>query len=335
MTQENVCRKGRNKIMKQINWGVLGTADIAKGCVIPAILQAGNSKLYGIAGRNKEKTDTFLKTYGFEKAYYSYEALLEDETIEAVYIPLPNTLHKEWVLKAAAKKKHILCEKPLAGSEKDVAEMIKACEDAGVYLMEAFAYLHSPVIKSIKEALDSGIIGTPKFIETTFLTAKPKQGDIRLRRDTLGGSIYDLGCYNISLILNLLGEAPNEVKAFADFTEEKIDEYTSAYLKFPSGCRASIVTGMCAAQRGDRYFIYGTDGTIEAPIPFNESGILKYYIHTNDSTREVKVAVPHNYVLEVEQLGRCITDGEQPLVSNDFSLKNARTIDKILACIGY
>ncbi|MGB8451471.1 MAG: Gfo/Idh/MocA family oxidoreductase [Anaerocolumna sp.] len=321
--------------MKQINWGVLGTADIAKGCVIPAILKAENSKLYGIAGRNKEKADTFLTTYGFEKAYYSYEDLLEDETIGAVYIPLPNTLHKEWVLKAAAKKKHILCEKPLSGSEKDVQEMINACDEAGIYFMEAFAYLHSPIIKSIKEALDSGVIGKPKFIETTFLTASPKEGDIRLRRETLGGSIYDLGCYNVSLILKLLGEEPIEVKAFADFTEEKIDDFTAAYFKFPSGCRASIITGMCAAQRGDRFFIYGTDGSIEAPVPFNESGTLKYYIHTNEKTNEVTVEVPHNYTLEVEQLGRCIAGQEQPFVSHEFSLKNARTIDKILACIGY
>ncbi len=321
--------------MKQVNWGVLGTADIAKGYVIPAIIQSKNGNLYGIAGRNKEKTDTFLKTYGFEKAYYSYDDLLEDKAIEAVYIPLPNTLHKEWVLKAAAKKKHILCEKPLSGSEKDVIEMVQACEDAGVYFMEAFAYLHSPIVKSIKEALDSGVIGEPRFIETTFLTPKPKDNDIRLRRDTLGGSIYDLGCYNVSLILSLLGEEPSKVNALANFTEEKIDDFTAAYLEFPGGCRASIVTGMCANQRGDRYYIYGTNGTIEAPVPFNASGSLTYYIHTEDSTREVTVEVPNNYMLEVEQLGRCIREQEQPYVTHEFSIKTARTMDKILSIIGY
>ncbi len=321
--------------MRQIKWGVLGTANIAKGYVIPAILKAENAILYGIAGRSKEKADSYKTAYGFEKAYYSYEALLEDEEIEAVYIPLPNTLHKEWVIKAAARKKHILCEKPLSGSEKDVKEMIKVCDEAGVYFMEAFAYLHSPVIKSIKEALDAGAIGKPKFIETTFLTPTPKDGNIRLRKDTLGGSIYDLGCYNVSLILALLGEEPSEVKALAEFTEDKIDLFTAAFFKFPGGCRASIVTGMCAAQRGDRYFIYGTDGTIEAPVPFNAKGSLKYYIHAGGETKEVTLEVPDNYMLEVEQLGRCITDREAPFVSHEFSIKNARAMDKILACIGY
>lgn len=321
--------------MKQINWGVLGTADIAKGCVIPAIAKSGNGRLYGIAGRSKEKADNFLTAYGFEKAYYSYDDLLEDEAIDAVYIPLPNTLHKEWVIRAAAKKKHILCEKPLSGSEKDVCEMIQACDDAGVYFMEAFAYLHSPVVKSVKEALDSGVIGKPRFIETTFLTPAPREGNIRLRRDTLGGSMYDLGCYNVSLILALLGEEPAEVKALAEFTEENIDYFTAAYFKFPDGCRASVITGMCASQRGDRYFIYGTDGIIEAPVPFNASGSLKYYIQAGKKTREVTVEVPDNYMLEVEQLGRCILAQEKPYVSHEFSIKNARTMDKILKAISY
>ncbi len=321
--------------MKQINWGVLGTAGIAKDFVIPAIIKSGNGRLYGIAGRSKDKTDDYLSAFGFEKAYYSYDEMLEDEAIDAVYIPLPNHLHKEWVLKAAARNKHILCEKPLSGTEEDVKEMIQACEAAGIYFMEAFAYLHSPLLKSVKEALDSGVIGKPGFIETTFLTPAPKEGNIRLRRDTLGGSLYDLGCYNVSLILHLLGEEPSEVKALAEFTEDNIDYFTAAYFKFPGGCRASVITGMCGVQRGDRYFIYGSDGMIEAPIPFNSNGSLSYYIHNSDGRREVTVEVPDNYMLEIEQLGRCILDKEEPYVSHEFSLKNARAMDKILKAIGY
>jgi predicted dehydrogenase len=321
--------------MRQIKWGVLGTAHIAKGHTIPAMLKAKNCKLYGIAGRNKEKVDEFKTQFGFEKAYYSYEDMLEDDTIEAVYIPLPNALHKEWVLKAATKKKHILCEKPLSGTEKDVNEMIRACDEAGVYFMEAFAYLHTPIVRSVKEALDSGIIGTPSFMETTFLTPTPSKDNIRMRRDTLGGALYDLGCYNVSLILAMLGEEPQEVKALAKFTDQHVDDFVAAYLEFPSGSRASIITGMCSAQRSDRYFIHGTEGTIEAPVPFNFEGTAKYYIHKNGETKEVAIEVPDNYMLEIEQLGRCITEGEQPFVSHDFSMKNARTMDRILASMGY
>ena len=321
--------------MKQIKWGVLGTANIAKGHTIPAMLKAENCLLYGIAGRNKAKVDDFKDKFGFQKAYYSYDEMLEDDAIEAVYIPLPNTLHKEWVLKSATKKKHILCEKPLAGSENDVKEMIKACDDAGVYFMEAFAYLHTPIIKSVKEALDSGIIGKPSFIETTFLTPTPNNENIRMKRETLGGAIYDLGCYNISLILAMLEEEPSKVKALANFTDQNIDDFVAAYFEFPSGCRASLITGMCSAQRSDYFFIHGTEGTIEAPIPFNIDGTVKYYVHKNGVKEEITVEVPNNYKLELEQLGRCITDGEQPYVSHEFSMKNARTMDKVLASMGY
>ena len=321
--------------MKQINWGVLGTADIAKGSTIPAMMKAENCRLYGIAGRSKAKVDEYKENFGFEKAYYSYEDMLEDAAIEAVYIPLPNNLHKEWVLKAAAKKKHILCEKPLSGTEAEVKEMIQACDDAGVYFMEAFAYLHSPIVKSIKKSLDSGVIGKLSFIETTFLAPGRGLDDIRMRRDTLGGAVYDLGCYNISLILTLVGEEPSEVQAHARFTEQAVDIFTEASFGFPSGCSASMVTGMCCAQRSDRYFIHGTEGTIEAPIQFNCEGTVSYYINKNGEREEIIIEVPNNYMLEVEQLGRCITEKEQPYVSHAFSLKNARTMDKVLKSMGY
>ena len=320
---------------RKINWGVLGTADIAKRCTIPAMQKAANCHLYGIAGRTKEKVEQYKETFGFENAYDSLDDMLDDENIEAVYIPLPNTLHKEWVLKAAAKGKHILCEKPLSGNEKDVKEMIDACEKAGVVFMEAFAYLHSPLIASLKETLASGTIGELSFMESIFLTPGYTPENIRVRRDTLGGSIYDLGCYCTSLTLTLFGEEPKEVHATGHFTDKHIDDFASAYLHFNDNKRACMVSGMCSAQRADRFFIYGTEGTIEAPIPFNADGELTYYIRKNDSCQAVTVSVPDNYKLEVEQLGRCITDGETPLVTHEFSLQNARIMDKILNKIGY
>lgn len=320
---------------RKVNWGVLGTADIAKKCTIPAMQKAVNCNLYAIAGRTKEKAEDYKDTYGFEKAYYSYDELLDDEKVEAVYIPLPNVLHKDWVIKAAKKGKHILCEKPIAKSEAELKELIEVCNQEGVILMEAFAYLHSPAVKEVKEVLDSGIIGKPTVVETTFLTPAPPSTDIRMNKETLGGAVYDLGCYNISLILTMLGEEPKDVKAVAHFTEKGIDDYTAAIMEFSDGVRATVVTGMCSGQRADHYYIYGTEGSLEVPIPYNEEGTLNYYIHKEGKTEEKTVTAPDNYMLEVEQLGRCITDGEKPYVSNEFSLRNARTIDKVLASIGY
>jgi predicted dehydrogenase len=321
--------------MRKVNWGVLGTANIALTQTIPAMLEADNCNLYGIAGRNKDKVDEFKEKFGFENVYYSLEDMLDDKEIEAVYIPLPNNLHKEWVIKAAKKGKNILCEKPLSGNAEDIKEMIRVCDEEGVIFMEAFAYLHSPVIKEIKSILDSGVIGDISLMESVFFTPTNADEDIRMNRDTLGGSVYDLGCYNISLILTMLGGEPDEVKAFAHFTDKGIDDYATAYLGFSDGKKACFSTGMCCAQRGDRFFIYGTKGVIEAPIQFNDLGTLTFYTIINDKKEEHTVIVPNNYKLEVEQLGRCITDGEQPYVSHAFSIANGRTIDKVLKEMGY
>lgn len=320
---------------RKIKWGVLGTADIARRCTIPGMKKAENCCLYGIAGRSKDKVDQFKKEFGFEKSYYSLDEMLEDENIEAVYIPLPNTLHKEWVLKASAKGKHILCEKPLSGTEADVKEMVEACEKAGVVFMEAFAYLHSPLVASVKETLASGEIGELSFMESIFITPGYTLENIRVRRETLGGSVYDLGCYCTSLMLTLFGEEPKEVKAVGHFTDQHIDDFASAYFQFAENKRACMVSGMCSPQRGDRFFLYGTEGTIEAPVPFNADGELTYYVKKGDTCQEIHVTARDNYCLEVEQLGNCIIKGEQPHVSHEFSLRNARVMDKILKEIGY
>ena len=139
--------------MKKVTWGIMGTATIAKRNTIAGMKQAENCRLYAIAGRNPEKVAQYVEEYGFEKSYLSYDELLDDPEIEAVYIPLPNNMHLEWVLKAVAKKKHVLCEKPMGLNPEEVEKMVAAANENGVLLMEAFAYLHSPFITAIKMKL--------------------------------------------------------------------------------------------------------------------------------------------------------------------------------------
>ncbi|MEI8200485.1 MAG: Gfo/Idh/MocA family oxidoreductase [Eubacteriales bacterium] len=321
--------------MRRIKWGILGAADIARSCMIPAMKTAPNCQLFAIASRSFEKAEALRVSEGFEKAYGSYWELLTDKEIEAVYIPLPNSLHKEWVIKAAEQGKHILCEKPLAGSEKDVIEMVAACEKSGVILMEAFPYLHSPLIESVKENINAGLIGKPAFIETTFLTCGYPDENITVLREMLGGSVYDVGCYNISLLLTLLGEEPALVNAYAHFSHMNTDDFASAYFEFPSGCKASMISGMCSSQRADRFFIYGTKGTIEVMLPYNVFGSVEYTIQNQEKTEVIKIDVPNNYKLEIEQMGRCIIYGESPQVSSAFSVMQARTMDRVLSSIGY
>lgn len=320
---------------RRVKWGVLGTAGIAWEQTIPGMKQAYNCELYAIAGRSTEKVKQFQDEFGFEKAYDSYDALLDDEQVEAVYIPLPNQLHKEWAVKAARKKKHILCEKPLAPTAAEVKELVQVCEQEGVLLMEAFAYLHSDATKEILDKVHDNVIGKPQFMESCFFTPSYEQENIRMRRETFGGGTYDLGCYNISLILSVFQEMPCQVRAMGGFMENGVDDFSAAYMVFPSGARASAEQGLCSPQRADRYYIYGTEGTLEAPIRFNQEGAFTYLIHKNGKTETFTSTVKSNYQLETEQFGRCILEGEKPWVSNEFSVEVAEVMDQILKEIGY
>ena len=326
--------------MRNATWGVLGTANIAKNCTIPGMMQAENCRRYAIAGRNPEKVADYVEKFGFEKGYTSYEELLDDPEVEAVYIPLPNSLHCEWAIKALNKKKHVLCEKPMGVNAEQTERMIAAANENGVFLMEAFAYLHSPFIKALKDEIDAGTIGKVTYIESAFLT-KGYEGqaltNIRVRRDTFGGALYDVGCYCTSLSQWLIGEEPSEIDASAEFTDQHIDIHTNVIMKYPGGARAAISCGMClgGTNRIDRWTICGTKGMIISTEQFNGAGELKYTVCADGKTEVKNVCVPDNYGLEIAQLGRCITEGETPRVSNEFSIMNAKIMDKILMTIGY
>lgn len=324
--------------MRKIRWGVLGTAGIARGCTIPGMQLAENCALYAIAGRSRDKAERYKAEFGFEVAYDSYEALLADPKVEAVYIPLPNTLHYEWVLKAARAGKHILCEKPLAPSAEQAAQMQAAARENGVLLMEAFAYLHSPLIAAIKAELERGTIGEVLYLENAFVTSDYDLSNIRMRRETLGGSVYDLGCYCVSQAVWLLGE-PEWVGAVADFSDQRVDCLATGLMRYAGGARAAFTCGMVLAteqyKRLDRLQIHGTKGVLRTDAEFNQAGRLSYQIITDGETVTRSVEAPQNYSLEVAQLGRCIANGEPPLVSAEFTLANARTLDRVLEAIGY
>ena len=324
--------------MNKIKWGILGTANIARWATIPGIKLAKNAELYAIAGRNLEKAKSFADEYGFQKYYGSYEELLKDRDVQAVYIPLPNNLHKEWVIKALRAKKHVLCEKPLALNAAEAEEMFAAAKENGVNLMEAYAYLHSPYIKSLKDDIKSGIIGEVDFIDTAFVTQGYKE-DIRLYKEMGGGAFYDLGCYCTTMILSLIDSEVAAVKACAEFTEKGVDEITTGFIRFKNGARASFNVGMNLGQnsnsRFDRLYIHGTKGCIKSDIEYNQAGKLSYQIITEKGVTERKIDIPQNYSLEITQLGECITCGAKPFVSPEFSIKNAKVMDAVFKEIGY
>ena len=322
--------------MDKVRWGILGTADIARGATIPGMQQTNNCELCAVAGRRLEKAQAFRDEFGFRKAYGSYEELLADPEVEAVYIPLPNDLHCEWSVRALQAGKHVLCEKPLAVSEEQVKWMFDAAKKSGVYLMEAFAYLHSPFVQAVKAELDAGVIGDIRYMESAFITGRRPDTDIRLRKETCGGAMYDLGCYAVSMAMWMIGKEPDTIRASAQFSPKGIDLFTSALLLYDDESVAALDCGMLLPHgRLDRFRIYGTKGTILSPVEFNQSGEIPYTIIRDGISETKTVSVRDNYALEVEQLGRCIRGLETPHVSREFSLLVARVTDRILAEIGY
>ena len=322
--------------MDKVRWGILGTADIARGATIPGMQQANNCELCAVAGRRLEKAQAFRDEFGFRKAYGSYEELLADPEVEAVYIPLPNDLHCEWSVRALQAGKHVLCEKPLAVSEEQVKWMFDAAEKSGVYLMEAFAYLHSPFVQAVKAELDAGVIGDIRDMESAFITGRRPDTDIRLRKETCGGAMYDLGCYAVSMAMWMIGKEPDTIRASAQFSPKGIDLFTSALLLYDDESVAALDCGMLLPHgRLDRFRIYGTKGTILSPVEFNQSGEIPYTIIRDGVSETKTISVQNNYTLEVEQLSRCVRGLEKPHVSKEFSLLVARVTDRILAEIGY
>lgn len=319
-----------------VKWGVLGTANIADYGVIPGMVLADNCELYAIAGRRQEKVDKYVSKFGFEKGYVGYDKLLEDKEVQAVYVPLPNDIHKEWVIKALNAGKHVLCEKPLALNATEAAEMYECAKRNGVILMEAYAYLHSPYVQSLKDDIASGIIGDLLFLESAFYTQGYDE-DFRLHKELGGGMVYDLGCYCSTMILTLVNDEVDMVKAVAEMTSEGVDSNTAAILRFKNGVRAAFNCGMTLGRnaRYDRLYIRGTNGSIESPVEYNQTGKLSYTIRANGETIVREIDAPNNYKLEVEDLGRAIETGSKTLVTPEFSMKNSKLLDAVLAEINF
>lgn len=321
-----------------VKWGVLGTANIAWGCTIPGMKMADNCELYAVAGRSEDKVRKFKETFGFRKAYVGYENLISDPEVQAVYIPLTNDLHKEWVIRSLSAGKSVLCEKPLALNADEAREMFDTARKNNVVLMEAYAYQHSPYIAALREDIRNGVIGDVDYIETAFV-GQELLNDFRLHKEMGGGAAYDLGCYCTTMILTIADSEPDVVMANAEFNDTGVDIYTSAFIKFKNGIRAAFNVGMIfppgSYGRQDRLYIHGTKGCIRSDVEYNQSGTLRYTV-TVDGTATVKtVNARQNYTLECEQLGRCIENGEAPHVTPEFSIKNAELLDMILDRIGF
>ncbi|MFS0777071.1 Gfo/Idh/MocA family oxidoreductase [Neobacillus sp. 3P2-tot-E-2] len=320
--------------MKKIRWGIIGCAGIAKHSVIPGIQKSETGEVAAIASRGLDKAKQTAEELTIPTAYGSYEELLADPTIEAVYIPLPNHMHKEWVIRAAEAGKHVLCEKPLALTAQEAQEMAAACEKAGVVFAEAFMYRYHPRYNVIHDIIRSGEIGEIRGIHGTFTFNNAKdKNNIRYKQDWGGGSLYDVGVYPISAARMLLNEEPQAATVHALLSEEHdyVDMMASGILEFNKGVALTFDCGMWAAFR-NTLEVLGTDGRIEVPSAFvvNQDERDNFFVHTKDGRREVEVPRLNQYALQADAIGRSIRNGEPlPFPASDAVL-NMKVLDACL-----
>src|SRR6056297_1814076 len=315
---------------EKIKWGILGTANIARKALIPGIQSSENGELYAIAGRKKEKVDEFNNTFHPETVYYNYEDLLQDDQVQAIYIPLPNSLHMEWVIKALENGKNVLCEKPIALDEFEAETMFNCAFNNKKVLMEAFAYIHNPLIHKMKEIIEKGSLGDIKAMEMTFtFDLTPRENDIRWSKSLGGGAMYDLGCYTLHLSRHLAGKEPTEIKSFVKRTPYGVDESTTVMMNFDNEFHTTFHVGF-TEKFNQRCQIHGSEGSLITPLTFNEKGSLTYYIQRGKDISEYTVDSPDNYMLEATHFANVVKGEEKQIISIKDSVMNASIIRKIL-----
>lgn len=319
---------------RKLQWGILGYAGIAKRSVIPGIQGSEWNEVAAVASRSLDKAKTAAEAHGIAKAYGSYEELLADDSIDAVYIPLPNHLHKEWTIRAAEAGKHILCEKPIALNASEAEEMKDACEKAGVQLLEAFMYRCHPRYDMIRNVIQSGEIGQLRGIRGAFTFNNAKDmSNVRYRKDWGGGSIYDVGCYPINAARLLLGKEPEAVTVQAIFSAEHddVDMMASGLLEFEGGVSLTFDCGMWAAFRNPLE-VLGTDGIIEVPSAFitGQPGSANFFVQANGARREVEVPHVNAYTEQADQMYRAVTGEAKLPYGADDAILNMRVIDACL-----
>lgn len=325
---------------KKIRWGVLGAAKIAVKKVIPA-MQAGNvCEIIAIASRNLEKAKQAAGNLNIPKYYGSYEELLADVEIDAIYNPLPNNLHVEWTIKAAEAGKHVLCEKPIAITAEEAGKLIETQKRTGVKIQEAFMVRAHPQWLAVRELIEENRIGKLQAITGFFSYFNNDAANIRNKIETGGGALYDIGCYCINVSRFMTGEEPRKVSALIERdTASGIDKLTSAILDFPS-CHSTFT---CATQLVpyQRMQFLGAKGRIEVEIPFNTPPAATTRIFVDDGSdlygrniETIEIPAADQYTIQGDLFARAILENSEQSISLEDSVKNMQVIEAVFRAAG-
>jgi predicted dehydrogenase/aryl-alcohol dehydrogenase-like predicted oxidoreductase len=317
-----------------LNWGILGTGSIARKFA-SELPHSSTGRLVAVGSRSAENAAAFGEKFPGIRAHASYEALLADPDVEAVYVSTPHPQHAQWAIAAAEAGKHILCEKPLTLNHAEAMSVVEAARRHGVFLMEAFMYRCHPRTAKISEFVREGAVGKVRLIRASFSFASNFNPDARLFSNALGGGgILDVGCYATSVARLVAGAAagkpfldPVEVRGSAILCETGVDTVAVATLKFPGDVLAELSCGVGLRLPHDLE-VFGEEGTISVPSFWNPPGPIRIHHHQTGETSAVDSDPnPYKYALEADAVALALPALESPAVSWDDTLGNLRTLD--------
>jgi predicted dehydrogenase len=322
-------------MMDRVRWGVLGAANIAVRKVVPAMQQGDWCEISALASRDLQKAQRLAAELGIPKAYGSYDELLADPDIEAIYNPLPNHLHVPWSIKAAEAGKHVLCEKPIALNAADAAQLLDVRDRTGVRIEEAFMVSTHPQWLKVRELIDAGKIGEVRSVVGQFSYNNPDPQNIRNIAEFGGGGLMDIGCYLIFFARMIFQDEPRRVVGLIqEDAQTQTDVLTSALLDFPSG--QAVFTCGTRMTPYQRIQIIGTRARIEVQIPVNAPPDRPCKILIDDGSdffgagaETIEFSICDQYTIQGDRFSRSIREGQPPAVRLEDSIKNMTVIDAV------
>ena len=303
-------------------WGIISTAHINR-LVLAGARESDRVEMVGVASRDQARAEAYAREHGIERAYGSYEALLEDPEIDAVYISLPNSLHVEWSVRSVEAGKHVLCEKPLDRRPEEVERAFDAAERSGRILMEAFMYRHNPQTARLTKLVAEGAIGTLRSIRAAFSFSLDEVENVRLAADLDGGALMDVGCYCVSGSRLVAGE-PERVYGEQVVGESGVDVLFAGTMRFPGDVVAQFDCGFVLPDR-DELEVVGSEGSLFLDDPWHaRTPVIE--VRREDGVEEVALEPQDSYRLELENLGDAIAGSAEPLLGRADAVGQARAI---------
>jgi predicted dehydrogenase len=306
-------------------WGIISTAHINR-LVLAGARESDRVEVVAVASRDQARAEAYAREHGIERAYGSYEALLAEPDIDAVYISLPNSLHVEWSIHALEAGKHVLCEKPLDRRPDEVERAFEAAARSGRILMEAFMYRHNPQTAKLTELVGAGAIGQLRVVRSGFSFSLGDPENVRLAADLDGGALMDVGCYCVSGS-RLLGGEPERVYGEQVVGESGVDVLFSGTMRFPDGVAAHFDCGFVLPGR-DELEVVGSEGSLFLDDPWHARRPV-IELRRESGVEEIALEPADSYRLELENLSDAIHGEAEPLLGRDDAVGQARAIDAL------